>query len=197
MAVPLRPPTLDLAGARLRPLRAADADDLLAYLRHPAVTERTSFPEPSRALAEAIVDRAAARWAAGEPAKWGLTLPGDDRVVGTCGFADWSAAHRWAELAYDLAPDHWGRGLMGRAVAAAVGWVFGHDLAHRVHAYVRADNERSARLLERGGFAREGCLRGFRVCRGRPHDFHVYGLLRPDWAAAQPPPVQCPVSPPA
>lgn len=39
---PQHPPTLDFDGARLRPLRVADADALYAYLRDPVVTELTS-----------------------------------------------------------------------------------------------------------------------------------------------------------
>ncbi len=41
---PQHPPTIDLDGARLRPLRVADADGLYAYLRDPVVTELTSYP---------------------------------------------------------------------------------------------------------------------------------------------------------
>jgi hypothetical protein len=41
---PQHPPTIDLDGARLRPLRVTDADALYAYLRNPAVTELTSYP---------------------------------------------------------------------------------------------------------------------------------------------------------
>lgn len=184
---PRQAPTIELDGARLRPLRVADAQAIYDYLRDPAVTERTSYPVASLPLAEAIIERSLSRWAAGEPAKWGVVLPPDDRVVGTCGFNEWSPAHRWAELAYDLARPHWGRGLMGQAVAAALRWAFHQDLVDRVHALVRADNERSGRLLERNGFVREGCLRSYRVCRGQAHDFHVYGLLRSDWAATQQP----------
>lgn len=179
---PLPMPTIDLDGVRLRPLRAADAEVLYAYLRNPLVTERTSFPVVTPALAEAMIERSLRRWAAGEPSRWGVALSHDDQLVGTCGFIEWNPAHRWAELAYDLAPAHWGRGLMGKAVSAAVGWAFRHDLIDRVQAFVRADNGRSARLLERGGFVREGCLRGFRVCRGQRHDFLVYGRLRSDYA---------------
>jgi RimJ/RimL family protein N-acetyltransferase len=97
------PPTLDLAGARLRPLRAADAEALFAYLSDPVVTERTSYPEVSMPVIEAMLERIERRWAAGELARWGVALD-DDRVVGTCGFNDQSAPHRWAELAFDLAP---------------------------------------------------------------------------------------------
>lgn len=180
-------PTIELDGARLRPLRADDADDLYAYLSAPVVTELTSYPVVTDALVDTIITRSLARWAAGEPSKWGLALAHDDRIVGTCGFNEWSQPHRWAELAFDLAPAHWGTGLMRTAVTAALAWVFREAEVDRVQAYVRADNLRSQRLLARHGFVREGCLRSYRICRGTPHDFYVVGLLRADWRAAQGP----------
>ena len=180
-----QPPTIELEGARLRPLRAADAAAVYAYLRDPAVTEFTSYPVVSGPLVEEMIERYLSRWAAGELSKWGIAVPHDDRIVGTCGFNEWSKIHRWAELAFDLAPTHWGKGLMRQAVAAVLQWTYRQDQVNRVHAFVRSDNARSERLLERSGFVREGCLRSFRVCRGQPHDFYIYGLLRSDWSAQQ------------
>jgi RimJ/RimL family protein N-acetyltransferase len=182
---PHHPPTIDLEVVRLRPLSTADADALYAHLRRPVVTELTSFPEVTPQLVDTMIQRSAARWAAGEPSRWAVALRQDDQLVGTCGFNDVSLPHRWAEMAFDLAPDYWGRGLMRQAVAAALGWAFQQDQVDRVHAYVRVDNTRSQRVLERSGFLREGCLRRFRLCRGHPHDFFVYGLLRPDVSASQ------------
>jgi len=178
-------PTLELDEIRLRPLRSGDAAALHAYLSQPAVTALTSFPPVTPALVEAIIARAASRWARCEPGKWGVALRSDDRVVGTCGFNDGSPPHRWAELAYDLAPEHWGQGVMQRALAAALGWAFERGDLYRVQAYVRVDNARSARLLERCGFSCEGRLRAFRMCKGEPFDFHVHSLLRPEWEAAR------------
>lgn len=172
------PPIIDLGGACLRPLRAGDADALLAYLGDPTVTEQTAYPVVTPSLVASIIERANNRWASGELSKWGLAV--DDRVVGTVGFNEWVPEHRRAELAYDLSPAHWGAGLMSRAVAAMLEWAFREWPLDRVHAYTRVDNRRSQSLLERGGFVREGCLRRFRVCRGTAHDFLVYGLLRPE-----------------
>jgi RimJ/RimL family protein N-acetyltransferase len=177
------PPTIELVGARLRPLRMKDAAALYDYLRNPLVTEKTSFPIVSTALVEAMITRCQSRWASGELSKWGIALAHEDTLVGTCGFNDWSQAHRWAELAYDLAHPLWGHGLMQKAVTAVLDWTYQRDQIDRVHAFVRIDNQRSARLLERSGFLREGCLRSYRVCRGQPHDFYLYGLLRADWLA--------------
>lgn len=98
------PPTLEIAGASLRPLQASDADAIYAYLSDPVVTRLTSFPVVTRSLVEAMIKWITSRWAAGELSKWALVLPNDDRVIGTCGFNEWSPPHRWAEIAYDLAP---------------------------------------------------------------------------------------------
>jgi RimJ/RimL family protein N-acetyltransferase len=184
---PQHPPTIALDGARLRPLRVADAAALYAYLRDPPVTELTSYPVVSASLVETMIERSPSRWAAGELSRWGIVLPHEDQLVGTCGFNEYSQAHRWAELAFDLAQAHWGKGLMRQAVAAVLQWAFRQDQVDRVHAFVRVDNRRSWGLLERSGFVREGCLRSYRVCRGQRHDFYIYGLLRSDWAAAQQP----------
>src|SRR5262245_21728899 len=181
------PPTIELDGARLRPILPLDAEALLAYLRDPAVTELTSYPVASELLVATIIDRSMRRWHAGELGKWGVALQHDDQLVGTCGFNEWSPVHRWAELAFDLAQAHWGKGLMRQAVAAVLQWTFRQNLVDRVHAFVRVNNSRSQGLLERSRFVREGCLRSYRVCRGQPHDFYIYGLLRSDWTAAQQP----------
>lgn len=174
-------PSIPFAGGLLRPLRASDAAAVYAYLSEPAVTALTSYPEVTLAFVDAMIARATSRWAEGELSKWALTLDGDDAAVGLCGFNEVSRPHRWAELAYDLSPALWGRGIARGAVQAALEWAFTHGEVDRVHAYVRDDNARSARLLERCGFTREGRLRRYRVCRGEARDFDVYALLRDEW----------------
>lgn len=180
-----RPGVIELGVGRLRPLVPVDAPGLYAYLSDPAVTQLTSFPTVTPALVDGMIQKSIDRWAAGELGKWALVLPGDDRIVGTCGFNEWQPVHRWAEVAFDLAAAHWGQGLMRRAVAGLIGWAFQAARVDRLQAYVRVDNQRSERLLLRSGFQREGRLRGFRICQGQRHDFYLYGLLRTDERAGQ------------
>ena len=73
---------------------------------------------------------------------------------------------------------------MYQALTAMLQWTFRQDYVDRVQAFVRVDNRRSERLLQHSGFVREGCLRSFRVCRGKRYDFYVYGLLRTPQTAA-------------
>ena len=63
---PQHPPTIEFDGARLRPLRVADAVALYAYLRDPVVTELTSYPVSSVPMVEAMIERSLCRWAAGD-----------------------------------------------------------------------------------------------------------------------------------
>lgn len=175
------PPEITCEGFRLIGMRPDDAPELFAYLSDPAVTELTSYPEITRALVDSIIERVTKRWSAGELSKWGISDVADGRIVGTCGFNAWSVDHRWAELAYDLARVHWGKGIMSEALNGVIAWAFRETIVERIHAYVRVDNTRSGKLLERLGFEREGRLRNYRICRGQPHDFHVYGLLRSEF----------------
>jgi ribosomal-protein-alanine N-acetyltransferase len=175
------PPTIELSQCRLRPVRRGDATAIFEYLSVPDVTERTSYPEVTMELVESMIDKFAKRWATGELSKWGITPVDDDEtVVGLCGFNDWSAVHRWAEIAYDLDRSRWGQGLMSQAVTAVIDWAFENTIVERIHAYVRVDNSRSSKLLEHLGFEEEGRMRSFRFRNGQPHDFNVYSLLRSD-----------------
>src|SRR5262245_13197348 len=60
------PPTIELDGARLRPLRfMTDVDPLYTYLQDPVVTELTAYPVVSRPLVDAMIERSMSRWYAG------------------------------------------------------------------------------------------------------------------------------------
>jgi ribosomal-protein-alanine N-acetyltransferase len=179
------PPTIELAGIRLRPLRAEDAAAWHAYLSDPQVTELTSYPLMSLAEVESMLAHVVRRCAAGTSCKWAVALQDDDQLVGTCGFNEWSRDHGWAELAYELARPYWGRGIISQAVAACLDWGFGTASFQRVHAFVMVGNRRSERVLERAGFTHEGRLRSFRVCRGRSRDFSVFSVLRSEWEASR------------
>jgi ribosomal-protein-alanine N-acetyltransferase len=178
-------PTIELAGIRLRPLRGDDATACHAYLSDPQVTELTSYPPMSFAEVESMLARVAQAYSAGTSCRWAVAIQDNDQLVETCGFNKWSRIHGWAELAYELARPYWGRGIMSQAVAACLGRGFGTSSFNRMHAFAMIGNHRSELLLERAGFAREGCLRSYRMCRGLSRDFSVFSFLRPEWEVSR------------
>lgn len=177
------PPSWRLGEFRLRPLRLSDAPAFHAYLSEPRVVEHTSFPELDLPAVEAMISRQLEGYAAATSRRWALA-DANDHLIGTCGFTSWSLPHAHAELAYDLAPAFWGRGLMRAAAEQVLSWAFDAAGFNRVHSFVMTSNGPSIGLLERLGFQREGTLRQYRIARGVARDFYVYARLQ---AASQAP----------
>jgi RimJ/RimL family protein N-acetyltransferase len=175
------PPTIDLAGVRLRELRPEDAVACHAYLSDPLVIEFTSQPVMSLPEVQAMIERCRAGYASGSSCTWAIASQADDELVGACGFNTLSRSQGWAELAYDLARSHWGRGFIAQAIGPCLRWAFQQPEFNRVHAFVMVGNTRSERVLERAGFTREGRLRSYRTCRGQPRDYWVFSILRQEW----------------
>lgn len=172
------PPVLSLGGFRLRPLRAGDAVPWSAYLCDPRVTFHTSWGSTDLANIEPLVERLRGDYATKATWRWAIARDADDGLVGVCGFSTWSTVHRTAEIAYDLSPDYWSRGIITRAVQAAVGWGFSEAHLNRVQAVVLPSNAPSISVLNRCGFTQEGVLRQYRMVRGEPKDFLLYSRLR-------------------
>ena len=66
------------------------------------------------------------------------------------------------------------------AVRTVIDYLFGKGL-HRISAECDARNERSARLLERAGFRREGYRPAYTWLKGEWTDDILYGLLAAQW----------------
>ncbi|NII09312.1 GNAT family N-acetyltransferase [Oleiagrimonas sp. C23AA] len=101
------------------------------------------------------------------------------RVLGTFTFANivrgvFQACH----LGYGVAVDCQGKGLMFEALTRGMGIAF-HDLAlRRVMANYMPRNQRSARLLERLGFEREGYAREYLCINGAWEDHVLTARIR-------------------
>ena len=101
-------------------------------------------------------------------------------LIGTIGFHTVSDVNRTAEIAYDLAPSHWGKGIASTVCNAVTEWAFAHYGFVRIQGSVLRTNTRSARVLQKCRFSREGLLRAYRMIRGTPGDFELYARLATD-----------------
>lgn len=167
-------PTFEHPLAALREMRVADLETWYRILAQPAVHTHTSWnlasAEDLRAYGEQ--DRAPSTLV-----RFALVRRDDGSFIGSAGFHSVSPAHRTAEIAYDLAPEFWGRGIARAACAALTGWAMDHVGLMRVQATTLSTNARSMRVLEACGFEREGLLRRYRLVRGVPGDFWIYSRL--------------------
>ena len=116
----------------------------------------------------------------------GARLPSTDvEVIGSLHFSQVSrGAFQSAMLGYALDEAHVGQGLMSEAIAAGLEEMFSPRVnLHRVQAAYRPENLRSARVLERLGFAREGLAPDYLFIDGAWRDHVITSLLNPAFVA--------------
>jgi ribosomal-protein-alanine N-acetyltransferase len=170
-----------MSGLALRQLERSDIAAWYRYLSLPAVLEHTSWNLSGPEDLEA-------RWALCEPAaadspiRLAIIDVGGSRLAGTIGFHTVSERDATAELAYDLSPDYWGRGIATAICRTFTLWSYEALRLQRVQATVLETNLRSERVLRRCGFVYEGLLRSYRRVRGRPGNFKMYSRLATDRA---------------
>lgn len=85
-------------------------------------------------------------------------------------------------LGYWVGQEHNGRGYATAAVRLAADHALGPLGLHRVQANVMTKNPRSARVLEKNGFRREGLALNYLQIAGRWEDHHMYALTVEDRA---------------
>ena len=86
-----------------------------------------------------------------------------------------------AYLGFGLDHAHVGQGLMNEALQSVLAFAFESLDLHRVMANHLPGNERSARLLERLGFEREGYARAYLRLNGRWQDHVLTALTNERW----------------
>ena len=104
-----------------------------------------------------------------------------NRLIGTCNFANIvRGAFQACHLGFSIAQDAQGQGLMAEGLRLAIDYVFKDMGLHRVMANHRPENLRSARLLTRLGFQREGEARAYLKINGIWADHVLTSLINPD-----------------
>jgi ribosomal-protein-alanine N-acetyltransferase len=135
------------------------------------------------AEAEAFLTELDRMQADGVALHWGITQKPDDRVLGSVSLTGIDRYHRRAGIGYDLAREHWGRGIAREAVRAVLDFGFGTLGLHRIDAQTIADNHESVRLLRALGFTQEAALREFSLeDDGVFHDSTIWSLLDREFA---------------
>ena len=178
MSVPHELPSVADAPYRLRPLTQADVTAWYDYLSIPAVVEHTSWNLKSADDLRPLVEW----YLSDDPSsaiRFAIQLRSGGPLIGTIGFHTISTLNRSAEIAYDLHPAHWGRGIASACCRAVVKWGVERRGFVRVQATVLDTNTASARVLEKAGFLLEGTLRCYRIVRNQPRDFRLYSFVMP------------------
>jgi ribosomal-protein-alanine N-acetyltransferase len=101
------------------------------------------------------------RYQLGDVAGWGLVKKRENRIIGTCGFTNWNPESKKAEIGYALARGHWGQGYITEAVNQVIDYGFRSMELNRIEGMCDAENQGSARVMEKAAMSFEGLLRGY------------------------------------
>ena len=180
-------PTFPIRTARLllRPLTAADTDDLLEYRSLPEVCRYVPFLPMDRA---AVVQKLEHVWARteitgeGQGVILGVQVVETGRLVGDVNLFLHSREHRSAEVGWVLSPHHSGHGYATEAAHAILHLAFDDLKVHRVTARVDARNLASIRLAQRLGMRQEALLLQNEWFKGGWSDEIDFALLESEWA---------------
>jgi [ribosomal protein S5]-alanine N-acetyltransferase len=174
-------PVLETNRLRLRKIENIDAKSILNYLSDEAVMKHYGL-EPFQTVADALDEISWYHSIFNENTgvRWGITLKGENEVVGSCGFLNLVAQHHRTDVGFELSKEYWGKGIASEALEAVTKYGFEQMNLQRIQALIEPPNRRSQKLVERHGFHREGLLRKYEYTCGKFDDLYMYSLLKED-----------------
>jgi ribosomal-protein-alanine N-acetyltransferase len=169
----------------LREFQEDDWPAVLAYQRDPLYLRYSHWSDRTQGSARAFVLSFVSQQREQPRTRFQLAivLQSNQQLIGNCGIRMESPGAHEAEIGYELAPEHWGRGYATEAARAIVRFGFSELHLHRISSWCVADNIASARVLEKLGFHAEGRLREKERYKDRWWDTLLFGMLVDEWRA--------------
>ena len=110
--------------------------------------------------------------------QWGITLPTDNKIIGTIGYHKIDKDHYRAEIGYMLHPDHWNTGMMSEAITKVIDHGFNKMQLHSIEATINPGNDASRNLLKKFSFIKEAYFKEKFFFEGKFFDNEVYSLVK-------------------
>jgi ribosomal-protein-alanine N-acetyltransferase len=177
-AFEVRAPVLEAETFTLRPLCIDDAPGVFAYASDPEVARHTLWPPHE---SEDFTRGFLKRFTGPGFLSWAIVSREDGRVLGMVFLHSLSSHHRKAEIAFNVARSHWGKGMATGAARLVLGHSFAQLGLNRVEATCMPGNLGSRRVLEKLGMSREGLSRRSHLRHDGFHDMELFALLREEF----------------
>lgn len=175
-------PTLETDRLILRELTKKDAPDLFHYFVKDEVTKFYDINNLTKLEeAEAIITYWNEKFLAFEVIRWGITLKGEDCIIGTCGFHNWKKLHHKAEIGCELSPTQWKHGYMTEALSLIIDYGYEELGLNRIEALHHSENHNSRKLLDKFRFTEEGILHDYFYKNEGFIDVKIHSLLKKNW----------------
>ncbi|MEK0179398.1 MAG: GNAT family protein [Microcoleus anatoxicus] len=180
-------PTIETERLLLRKITLNDANDMFEYGSDPLVSQYTMWSthtsiEDTKSFLRSLTKMYKKR----ELIDWGIVHKTEQKLIGTCGYVEWSMNHSRAQIGYALSRKYWNQGYMSEAVSAIIDFGFREMSLNKIEARCAQENIASARVMEKVGMQLEGILRQQLFVKDQYWDLKIYSILRDDFFADRP-----------
>jgi ribosomal-protein-alanine N-acetyltransferase len=170
-------PQLTTENLLLRQIIPADQQFIFEGLSHPEVISFYGVQYSSYEATGAQMEWYRKMWTEGSDIPWKIVAKSSGEDAGVISVYNYKQEHNKAEVGFWLLPSCWNKGIASEALKAVIGYWQTAKKINRLEAFVEEDNNASAKLLEKMGFAYEGTMRDCEIKNGRYISLLIYALL--------------------
>ena len=175
-------PRLETERLVLRKMEQSDYRGVFEYASNPEVTRYLLWsPHENVYFTKAYLKEVQKHYKKQNFFDWGITLKGENKVIGTCGFSSFNIQNNTGEIGYVLGSEYWGRGIAAEASAAVIDFGFKVLRLHRIEAKLMTENSASKRVLEKCAMQEEGIKRGGVFAKGEYRDVAVFSITEDEY----------------
>ena len=161
----------------LRPFSPADLENVFAGLSHPEVIRHYGVSFATQEATQEQLDWYANIEREGTGLWRAICAKEGGTFLGAIGLNSIVREHAKGEIGFWLMPEHQGKGYISEALPIILEHGFGAMGLHRIEAEVETENQASAKVLRKLGFAHEGTLRDRERKNGRWISLDVFAKL--------------------
>ena len=175
--------TIETERLVLRRYVVDDAPDMYAnWTSDPEVTKFMPWPtHESPEFTRDMLTEWVSYYDDGGTYNWGITLKGEDKVIGNIAVVSKDENIKSFEIGYCLGRDYWGRGIMPEALRSVIRYLFDNEKdLMRIMTSHDTRNRKSGRVMQKAGMTYEGTIRASKVNKQGIHDTAYYSVLRSD-----------------
>jgi [ribosomal protein S5]-alanine N-acetyltransferase len=174
-------PRLESERLLLRQVKPTDVEEVFAMRSDPATMQ--FIPRPlaeTRQDALDHIEMISSGVEENEFINWGITLKGDDKLVGMICLLRMQLNNFRTEIGYILHPNFHGQGIMSEAIQVVIDYAFNSLDFHSLEAVIDPRNAASEKLLLRYQFQKEAHLKENEFYDGQFLDTVIYSKLNPN-----------------
>lgn len=171
-------PALESERLILRRMLPTDDEALFAITSIPSVTKFLTWEaHESIERTRSFIASVMAKYDAGQPTQWAITLKDGGTVIGTVGFGLFHFHHRKAEITALLSPAYAAMGYMSEAMNRVIVYCRDDLRLNRVEGTPEVDHRASEKMLLKAGMTYEGTMRKYTMRKGIARDCKMYATV--------------------